>query len=123
MENYKATIIETSREFTPKERVSIKTLAGTTPLDDPNMDGMAIEPVDWAVISIHNEKSDNKDYNKYLIICNDGNKYITGSEPFWKAFKEIWDEMVNVQETWGIVVRRRESKNYKGKEFITCEII
>lgn len=123
MENYEAKIDETSREFTAKERVALKTFANAHPLDDPEMDGAIIEPVGWAVIQVHNEKSDNKDYNKYLIIAKDGEKYVTGSLPFWRSFKEIWEEMEGVDEDWGIAVRRKESKNYKGKEFITCEII
>lgn len=123
MENYEAKIDETSREFTAKERVALKTFANVHPLDDPEMDGAIIEPAGWATIQVHNEKSDNKDYNKYLIIAKDGEKYVTGSLPFWRSFKEIWEEMEGVDEDWGIVVRRKESKNYKGKEFITCEII
>lgn len=123
MENYKATIIESSRELTAKERVAIKTFANAQPLDDSEMNGAVIEPKDWAVVSVHNEKSDNVDYEKYLIIGSDGNRYVTGSKPFWTSFREIWDEMAVAEESWGIVVRRVESKNYKGKEFITCEII
>lgn len=123
MENYKVTIIESSRELTAKERVAIKTFANAQPLDVPEMNGAIIEPKDWAVVSVHNEKSDNVDYEKYLIIGNDGNRYVTGSKPFWTSFRGIWDEMVGTEESWGFVVRHVQSKNHRDKEFIICEII
>ena len=76
----------------------------------------------YAVAKVHNEKSDNVDYEKFIILGKDGKKYITGSQPFFSSFKEIWDEMEGENEDWAIIAYKRESNNYKGKEFLTCTI-
>ena len=83
---------------------------------------LMIDVSGYVVASVHNEKSDNVDYEKYIIIDKDGQRYITGSQPFFSSFKEIWDEMEGENEDWGITVYKRESNNYKGKEFLTCTI-
>ena len=83
---------------------------------------LMIDVSGYVVASVHNEKSDNVDYNKFIIIDKDGQRYITGSNPFFSSFMEIWDEMDDENDDWGITVYKRESNNYKGKEFLTCTI-
>ena len=83
---------------------------------------LMIDVAGYVVASVHNEKSDNVDYEKFIIIDKDGQRYITGSHPFFSSFKEIWDEMKNENEDWAITAYKRESNNYKGKEFLTCTI-
>ena len=66
----------------------------------------------------------NKDYYNYVIIDKDGTKYVTGSPSFWSSFKEIWDEMrEESDEEFSISIYKVPSKNYNGKDFITCSII
>ncbi len=72
---------------------------------------------------LHNEKSDNKDYINFIVVDKDGEKYVTGSQSFISSFTDIVDEMLEAGETdITIEVYRKESKNYKGKDFITCSI-
>ena len=52
----------------------------------------------------------------------DGTKYVTGSSSFWSSFEEIYTEMEGEDEEWGVRVYRSPSKNYTGKDFITCSI-
>ena len=128
--NYSATISESSREFTAKERVMFKDLGNAIKLNDladgahATGDKAIIDNVvDFAVIAIHNEASEDVDYNNYLIIDGAGNKYYTGSTPFWNSFKSIWDEMHDSGEEWGIQLNLIPSKNYAGKTVLTCSLI
>ena len=76
-----------------------------------------------AILKVHNEKSDDKEYLNYVIVDNEGHKFVTGSQSFWSSFINIYEEMKDEDEEWAIKVYRLPSKNYKGKEFITCSVI
>lgn len=124
MTGYSVEIKETSKQLSAKERIAIKDTSNALKLDiECEENGVVITPVAFAILSIHNEKSDNKDYENYVITDKDGTKYVTGSESFWNAFISIWDEMQNEEEEWGIKAYKLDSKNYKGKKFLTCSII
>lgn len=123
MEGYSVTIVNSSKELTAKERIKLKDTTGAIKLDEvTQVESIAIYPTAYAVLAIHNEKSDNKDYENYIIEDKDGNRYVTGSQSFWNSFCDIAKEMENESEEWGIRVYRVPSKNYKGKEFLTCSI-
>ena len=123
MTGYTVEIAETSKELSAKERIRIKDTTDAIKLDEVTQTGsIIIYPEMYAVLNIHNEKSDNVDYKNYIIVGMDGTKYVTGSESFWSSFMNIYEEMSGEQEEWGIKVYRAPSKNYKGKDFITCSI-
>lgn len=125
MTGYEVKIIESSKELSARERISLKNFDEMIALDEAvnaETPRLMIDVSGYVVASVHNEKSDNVDYNKFIIIDKDGQRYITGSNPFFSSFKEIWDEMKGENEDWGITVYKRESNNYKGKEFLTCTI-
>lgn len=127
--NYSATITEASRELSPKERVMFKDLANAQSLNDlakeAKMSGakLVITVKDYAVIAIHNEASEDVDYNNYLIIDKDGEKYYTGSVSFWSKFMDIYSEMKEVDEEWAIELNLVPSKKYTGKEALTCSLV
>ena len=124
MTGYSVNVAETSKELSAKERIQIKDTTNAVKLDEVTQtEPVTIYPDVYAVLDIHNEKSENKDYKNYVVIDRDGTKYVTGSDSFWSSFMEIAKEMANEAEEWGIQVYRKESKNYKGKEFITCSIV
>lgn len=125
MEDYKVIIKECSKELTPRERIMMKDTSNAIKLDDMANDGNhpVISPDAYAVLSVHNDRSENKDYEVYVIIDKDGKKYATGSPSFFKAFKEIWDEMKDEDEGFSIEMYKMDSKNYKGKQFLTCSIV
>lgn len=123
---YSAKVVEATRELTGKERVAIKTFANARQLDVVTQnyeDGVLIDIDYVAKVAVHNEKSDNKDYNKYIYMDKDGIMYVSGSETLYKAYQEIAEEMENEDEDWAIKVIRKESSNYKGKDFLTCVIV
>lgn len=123
MEGYTAKVIESSKELSAKEKIQLKDTTNAHKLDEVlNAGALVITPEYYAVIGIHNEKSDNKDYNVYVIVDTDGEKYVTGSDSFWSSFKDIFDEMAGENETYQVEIYKVESKNYKGKSFITCSI-
>ena len=128
--SYSATIKESSRELSPKERVMFKDLGNAIKLNDMAEEAMKNDAkaiitkvVDYVIVGVHNEKSDDTDYDNYLVIDADGNKYYTGSSAFWNSFKSIWDEMHDAGEDWGIQLNLIPSKNYKGKTVLTCSLI
>lgn len=125
MENYHVSIKEVSRECTARERIMLKDTTNAIKLDEAITDEtpLVISPAAYAVLAIHNEKSDNPDYENYVIIDRGGTKFVTGSPSFWSSFTEIWEEMKNESEEYSIEVYKRDSKNYKGKQFLTCSII
>lgn len=130
MENYVATIVESSRELTAKERVMYKDFSNATSLVDyvnvarENGEKAILDVADYVVIDVHNPKAqDNTDYTVYLIIDKAGNKYYTSSQAFWSAFNNIATEMKGSDEQWGIEAVLIPSKNYKGKEILTCALV
>ena len=124
MEGYSTAIREVSKELSARERIKLKDTTNAIKLDEAaNGEPLVITPVAYAILDIHNEKSDNIDYPNYIIMDEAGNKYVTGSESFWTSFKEIWDEMKNEKEPYQIEVYKVDSKNYKGKQFLTCSIV
>lgn len=120
--NYNVKIYETSREFDARERIAIKDLTNSQKFDTiiGVDDVLTITPTDWAVLEIHNEKAEKKDYLVYVIMADNGVKYYTSSAAFWNSFMGIFDEMQG--DSFSLDVYKRESKNFKGKHFITCSI-
>lgn len=125
MDGYKVTIDNTSKEFSAKERVAIKNTSNATKLDEVvSVDcPLVFTPVAYAVLDVHNERSENKDYNLYVFIDEGGNQYVTGSNSFFDAFIQIWDEMSGTDEAYSIKVFKKPSRNYNGKYFLTCVIV
>lgn len=124
MEGYYINIREVSRIITAKERVKLKDTTNAIQLDEVTQEGKFVfEPDYYAILDVHNEKSEDKDYIKYVIVDKAGTKLVTGSESFMTSFKDIMDEMEGCDEEFSIEVYRMPSKNYKGKEFITCSIV
>lgn len=125
MEGYKANIAFASKELTGKEKVMLKDLTNATSLDDAT-DGNAPLVVDldyYALIHIHNERSENKEYDVCVIVDKAGTKYRTGSESFRTSLEEIVEDMADTGEEWSLSIYRMPSKNYKGKSFITCSVV
>ena len=123
MIGYSVSIKESSRELTVKQRIALKDTTGAVKLDEATQVEPVIINVDmYAVLDIHNEKSENPDYENYIVVDKDGTKYVTGSSSFWSSFIDIFTEMEGEDEAWTLKVYRVPSKNYKGKDFITCSI-
>lgn len=124
MIGYSVEIKESSKELSTKERIMLKDTSEAVKLDLAcDEEALIITPVSFVVLGIHNEKSDNKDYDNYILQDENGEKYVTGSPSFWASFMNIYNEMKEETEKWSIKVYKLDSKNYKGKKFLTCSII
>lgn len=128
--NYSAEIVEASREFSARERVMFKDTQNAISMNDfaeqAKSEGAKaiIDNVkDYVHIMIHNEKSEDKDYDNYIIVDGAGDKYVTGSQAFWNSFMDIYNEMKDETEPWGIQLNLIPSKNYKGKNVLTCSLV
>lgn len=125
MTGYSVKVAESSRELSAKERIAIKDTTDCIKLDEATQNGAVLIDVDYyALLDIHNDKAEDKDYQNIVIADKDGNKYSTGSTSFITSFVDIYDEMRGEVDTkWAVKCYRVPSKNYKGKEFLTCSIV
>ena len=83
MEGYSVKIVNASKELTAKERVMLKDTTGAVSLDEATQGApLVIDPDFYAALSVHNEKAEDKDYMKYIIVDKAGTRYVTGSESF-----------------------------------------
>lgn len=124
MNGYEVKIVNCNKELTARERIKLKDTTNAVALDEATEgSSLVISPSIWAELEIHNErnKDGNVDYKKYVIIDEAGTKYVTGSESFWTSFLEIAAEMG--EEAFDIEAYKVDSKNYKGKQFISCSIV
>lgn len=124
-ETYLVTIEETSLEnLSNRDRVILKDTSDAIALDEALTDEnetLEIAVKDYAVLNVHNEAADDKDYSKYIIVSETGEKYTTGSNTFFRSFKDIYTEMQG--EAFSIKVYKKPSTNYKGKFFLSCSIV
>ncbi|MBS6225797.1 hypothetical protein [Parabacteroides johnsonii] len=133
MNSYKAVVKESVKGLTAREKIAIKALNDVTELNDLVTPEQAIMiNIDNVVtVQVHNEKSDNQDYNKYVYIDKDGTKYVSGSEPLYTTVKDILSDIEDaiadgeMDETEDITIKvmKKESANYKGQMFLTAELI
>lgn len=128
MEGYKAELIKGSREFTKTEKILV-TMGTHTALDEQlEMADVEVNLDWWALVKVYNEKSDNKEYEIFLLKDKSGLIFHTSSQSFYVSFMNIWDIMTDDMEDksdpgYSIICKRKESKNYKGKFFFTCDIV
>ena len=129
--DYICEVVRASRELSPKERVKIKDTQDahsiTSELAASNGVAIIIDVDYYALLQIHNEKATpNKDYSVVVIVDHNGEKWTTGSESFMPQFEDIMDEMSDLEdntEPWSLKVYGRPSKNFTGRDFITCSVI
>lgn len=127
MEGYSVKILNTSKELSAKEKVRIKDFSNAQQLDDIiTPDSHFLIDYDFhADMEVHNEKTKNekKDYNKRVIVDKEGNAFVTGSESFMSAMDEVLEEMADSGEEFQLDCYKVDSKNFAGKQFITCTVI
>lgn len=122
--NFSVTIVSVSKEINAKERIQLKDTTSAIKLDKATQEEPVLINVDYyAELSIHNEKSEDKDYTQYIVVDKSGEKYVTGSPSFWDSFMNIVAEMADYDDAWAIKAYRMPSKNREGKDFITCSVI
>lgn len=125
---YTVEIINSSRQLTLAETVNLKLSANQEPLGTlAETEPVIIDVEYYAELSIHNEKSEDKDYTNFVIADTNGSVYNTGSESFINAFGLIVDSIREASNgdlptPFTVVARTLPSKNRQGKTFLTCEL-
>lgn len=120
---FTSAIKEASKNLTAKERIALKDTTRAIKLDEATQHGdVEIVPSMWAILGVHNDKLVNPDYEQFVVQDANGDTYVTGSNSFWQSFMDIFTEMEGEDEEYSIVVTRIPSKNYNGKEFLSCYI-
>lgn len=124
-QNYTCKIIESNGEFDVYERIMCKDLGDAIPLDEATQqEPVVIEYAKHLILGIHNEKSEDKDYEKCVVIDPEGRKFVCGGATFRRELENIVAELsdAGIISGFNIKVYRKESNNYKGKDFITCSL-
>lgn len=125
MDGYSVKIVASSIELSAKEKIMAKDTSDAISIDEATQTSpLEIDFNFYVVLDIHNEKSDNKDYQKIVVFDRSGQKYVTGSKSFLEALTNIVNDMYEAgEDEFGIRCIRKDSKNYKGKQFITCSVV
>lgn len=123
-EEYSSTIVESLKELTGKEKVRFKDLTASRKIDElvTDTESLKVALDNYIILSVHNPKAEQIDYNVIIIVDKDGNSYYTSSNTFERALKDVVEAMKDETEEWGIEVVKKPSSNYKGKFFLTCTV-
>lgn len=126
---YKAVVKESSKELTAVEKVRARNLTDALHIEElvnnadfEGAENIVIEPASYQIISVENDKVDPPKYDVLVIEDVNGTRYQTGSNAFKYAFFDIYDELKG-ETGWGIKCFGMDSKNYKGKKFLTCTVV
>ena len=115
-----------SSELSVEEKIRLKDTRDAESLEAISRQGAVnLNIVAYAVLDVHNEKSDDKDYRQYVFLDNEGNKYMTGSEPFFNSFTDIWEELDDAEipiDNRKFKIYQLPSKNFKDRNFVTCSL-
>lgn len=123
--NYSARVVSATTELTGRQMVALRNFSDMEQLNDLTKEEDVLINIDYVVcVKVHNEKSDNKDYMKYIFVDRDGTKYITGSEPLYREYTDIEDALTDAGDTdpISIKVMRKQSKNNQN-DFLTCILV
>lgn len=122
--DYSVKVSYVSKDLTHKEKVQLQDTTDCIRLDTATQGSdVIIHPYFYAELEIHNEKGEDKDYVNYVVVDEDGTRYLTGSKSFYNSFVDIVEEMEDSNEEYAVKCYRVPSKNRQGKDFITCSII
>ena len=120
----KNTIIEASRELTGREKLLFLKTSAAQKIDEITENGpVTVKPVDYALISCSSDNEADENYNKIVIVSDDGQYYTSGSSSFIESFLDIYNAMKDDPEDYLVEFSRQPSKNRPGKYFLACNIM
>ncbi len=108
-----------------KDVLQLKDLSDAIKLDQATQENGSVvisnvrNLVSLALVS--DDPQNPQEYSKTVVVDADGNRYVTGSDSFARRAWEIAEEMED--DEFGLKVYRRPSKNYAGREFLSCSVI
>lgn len=123
---YRSEIVETSMTNMSKvEQIAMKDVGDCILLEtyvNENDGEVIIEPKDYALLHVENDRSESKEYDVLILVDSGGTKFKTGSQSFFNAFMDIYNDLKD-ETGWSIKVYGKPSKNYNGKNFLTCSVV
>lgn len=121
MEGYKVEVLAGKRQLNNINIARYKNMISDTLLKD--CVGNKIVVQDWTHILVNNEYAkDNKEYEKLIVVDNDGVSYSTSSKSFIDSFLEFATLVAEELEEFEIKILEKSSKNNQGK-FLLCQIL
>lgn len=126
---YKATIKESSKQLSARERIKYRDEANVISIDElMNMEEeVIITPDFYLVVQIETDEVKNHDgvldYEKIVVVDKSGKAYSSGSQSLRESFVDIFEEMSGEDEEYQVQFIAIESKNYKDKSFYKTVII
>lgn len=117
-------VINSSKTLTPRETLKVTDTRNAEKIDDLTRDAhFAFSPDYYVILNVHNEASKDKEYTQIIIITTDNRKLVTGSKSFIAEFTKIFEVMATETEPYEVEAYRVASKNYSGKDFLTCSLV
>lgn len=119
---YHAEIVGSAKELSKIDQAKFITGVDAMALDEvvTPENKLKIKVANYVAISVHNEKSENTDYDVHYIISKTGEIYYTSSN---SCIEKLADIMYIIEdEDVDIMFYKSPSKNYKGKYFLNCSI-
>ena len=122
---YSAQVVNATKELTGRQMVALRNFSDMIQLNDQTKENDVIIDIDYvACVKVHNEKSGNKDYMKYVFVDSDGTKYITGSEPLYREYTDIKETLESGGDTDPISIKvMRKASNNNQNDFLTCVLV
>lgn len=123
--DYEVKVEWVNKELNTREKAKLINFSDAIAIDEALRTGDLLITVDTcAMLLVHNEKSENKDYVVYVYIDADGQKYTSSSESLFKEFTNIDDilKSENDNDPWTMKVVSVPSKNNQGS-FFTCVLV
>lgn len=120
-------ITESLVNLTKKDLLQLKDLSDAVKLDQATQEaanGSVIINNVKNIVSLNlvsDDPQNPQEYSKTVVIDGDGIRFVTGSDSFARRAWEIAREMDG--DEFGLKVYRRPSKNYAGREFLSCSVI
>ena len=127
---YSCKIVSCTKEnLSVQDKIKLKDLTDALNLNtavEGEPDGTVPMHIDYmAELAIHNEKSENVDYNVFVFVTTEGRKYYSSSDSLINQIQNIADELADAGEELGantIEVYAKPSKNFQGRAFLTARL-
>lgn len=123
---FKATITSSLKELTAREKVKFSDFSNSESIDTLSQQSTVQFIVDNVItLKVENDKSENGEYDVYLFVTPSGSVLHTSSRNFYDSVMSIIETLHqnNDNEPIEIEVVRKDSKNFKGKQFITAVLV
>lgn len=104
-------------ELPVKDEIRVKDFTSFPQVEELVKSGAEFKPEWLAVLTVHNEKSENTDYSVFVFRTDEGEMFYTSSESLAESLVDIIslkDRLNTAEAEWGVVIREFKSKNNTG---------